>query len=128
MKRLLVAATVAVGLTLLGGIGTASADAWDVTLDGSATLKPNGRALEVTGTVMCTAGERVRVVVNPMSELTAVGKTAFVCDGSVQSYALTVRAHGKTSFADVGTGPMQFAVFATTRVGSVSSGNAMVGW
>ncbi len=127
MKRLLVAATVAVGLTLLGGIGTASAGASDVTLDGSATLRPNGRALEVTGTVTCTAGERVKVVVNPMSGLTAVGKTAFVCDGSVQSYALTVRAHGKTSFADVGSGPMQFAVLAGTRSGT-TSGNAMVSW
>ena len=128
MKRLFIAAIAAVSLTLLGGIGTASADVSGVALDGSATLKPNGRALEVTGTVTCTPGERVKVLVNPMSGLTAVGKTRFVCDGSAQSYALTVRAHGKTSFADVGAGPMQFAVFGTTGVGGGSSGNAMVSW
>ena len=128
--RLFAAAFAALSLTLLGGSGVASADVTNAVLDGSATLKRNGRALEMTGSLVCDAGERVMVTVNPMTGNTsAVGRTRFVCTGDVQTFSVTVRARGSMSFEkDLGTsGSPTFHLFAQAPSG-VDSGPFDVSW
>jgi hypothetical protein len=127
MRTVVLAVAAAVALAA-GLVGVASAAIGDgtLTLDANATMKPNGRAIVVTGSVQCDAGQRVKVTANPMKDPKALGRTSFACTGEVQSFELTVRMRGNgMKFSDMTQ--TQLFVFANTG-DDVASDTVTVGW
>ena len=131
MKTTLLAAAVAALGIIAGGSATVSAAVMDGTLqiDEAATLKPNGRAIVVTGEVQCDAGERVQVTVNPAAGTPkAVGRTAFSCDGTMQSFELVVRMKGNgTKFSELASSSVQVSGHAASG-GDADSVVQTVSW
>jgi hypothetical protein len=128
MKATMIAGLALLGVVLVSG-GGAQAAVVDGTLslDSSAALSANGRAIVVGGELQCDAGQRVTVTVNPASGTpNALGKTAFACTGEPQRFELTVRMRGNgVKFEDIGS----TVLFARADTGDdVDSWSGVVSW
>ena len=67
------------------------------TVDGEASVSKNGRRVTLSGTVDCTAGERVQVVATVLAgaDSRATGSTALRCTEGSQSWTVATRVRGR---------------------------------
>jgi hypothetical protein len=97
MKKLIAASMAAAALAAFSAVSIASAS-HTVSVDGTATVSPNGRQAHVTGKVECDPSDRrVTVIVtvfDSTSETTASGKSGVACGDGTVPWDVTVRAKG----------------------------------
>jgi hypothetical protein len=73
----------------------------DNTFDPTGTLSPNGRQLVVTGTIACTAGDRLVVSVTVTQNdpgAIATGSSRATCSGEDQAFSDMAHAQGPSPF------------------------------
>jgi hypothetical protein len=109
-------ASVAIGMTVVGGFGaqTAFARVTANTIDPVAIVADNGRDVIVTGPISCTAGERayLRVTVTQRSTgAVAEGRSLLTCIESTQQWEVHASTQGKETFA---AGPATATAVART--------------
>ena len=115
-KRMIRLATVAIGLTVVGGFGAHAAFARITanTIDPVAIVADNGRDVIVTGPLSCTAGDRayLRVTVTQRSTgAVAQGRTLITCIESTQQWEVHASTQGEETFEE---GPATATAVART--------------
>lgn len=81
---------------IAGGVaaGPASASVFSITADTSVSLSATKTSVTVTGTIVCTAGNEVNVVMNVLQNSGSVdtvsgGSAIITCTGQVQTWSAT---------------------------------------
>jgi hypothetical protein len=122
-KRRIRLASVAMGMTFVGGFGAHAAFARITanTIDPVAVVADNGRDVIVTGPLACTAGERAYLRVTVTQRATgavAEGRTLITCIESTQQWEVHASTQGPETFEE---GPATAtAVARTTELGETT--------
>jgi hypothetical protein len=102
-------------LTLLVVYGPAFAHVIDFTVDPEGTVSEGGGEVTLTGTIKCTPYEWAYLNANVIQIIkgkivsSAYGYTSFVCDGSTQSWTITL-----LSYIGQKSGPANVVAYANT--------------
>ena len=96
-------------------------------VDGEASVSKNGRRISLSGTVDCTAGERVQVIATVLAgaDSRATGKTGLRCTDGSQTWTVAARVRGRDGRFSAG-GDATVVVQAFTRDGSSRTANGVV--